>query len=220
VSERPYCAAGGNACDSFQIGLRERPCPEGECSVRPLVAGQDVEAQARALAEQIAELAKVLMEEFGGPTRSEGAVDMAIRLLREQRAAQAEAERETLTWRRMVDSERERTAAAERRAQAAEAIALGGKLCISQQHADLERRAQEAEHGIARWEVYAQGLEAQVRSAREALRMLMSNAMAILRETGGHRGLAHTSRVSMELAIDFARSALSSSPVSSPERKE
>jgi hypothetical protein len=33
---RPYCAAGGNACDSFQIGLRERPCPEGECSVRPL----------------------------------------------------------------------------------------------------------------------------------------------------------------------------------------
>jgi hypothetical protein len=130
------------------------------------------------------------------------------------------AEMETLTWRRMVDSERERTAAAERRAQAAEAIALGGKLCISQQHADLERRAQEAEHGIARWEVYAQGLEAQVRSAREALRMLMSNAMAILRETGGHRGLAHTSRVSMELAIDFARSALSSSPVSSPERKE
>jgi hypothetical protein len=33
---RPYCAAGGNACDSFQIGLRERPCPEGECGVRPL----------------------------------------------------------------------------------------------------------------------------------------------------------------------------------------
>jgi hypothetical protein len=101
VSERPYCAAGGNACDSFQIGLRERPCPEGECSVRPLVAGQDVEAQARALAEQIAELAKVLMEEFGGPTRSEGAVDMAIRLLREQRAAQAEAEKMPVTYRRI-----------------------------------------------------------------------------------------------------------------------
>jgi hypothetical protein len=120
----------------------------------------------------------------------------------------------------VLDKAQDALMAAERRAQAAEAVALGGKLCISQQHADLERRAQEAEHGIARWEVYAQGLEAQVRSAREALRMLMSNAMAILRETGGHRGLAHTSRVSMELAIDFARSALSSSPVSSPERKE
>jgi hypothetical protein len=35
--------------------------------------------------------------------------------------------------------------------------------------AEAERRAQEAEHGIARWEVYAQGLEAQVRSVREAL---------------------------------------------------
>jgi hypothetical protein len=33
--------------------------------------------------KQIGELAKVLMEEFGGPTRDEGAIDMAIRLLRE-----------------------------------------------------------------------------------------------------------------------------------------
>lgn len=32
--------------------------------------------------KQIDKLAKVLMEEFGGPTRDEGAVDMAIRLLR------------------------------------------------------------------------------------------------------------------------------------------
>jgi hypothetical protein len=33
--------------------------------------------------KQIGELAKVLMDEFGGPTRDEGAIDMAIRLLRE-----------------------------------------------------------------------------------------------------------------------------------------
>ena len=33
-------------------------------------------------AAQIDKLAKVLIEEFGGPTENEGAVDMAIRLLR------------------------------------------------------------------------------------------------------------------------------------------
>lgn len=37
------------------------------------------------LSHQIADLAEVLMQEFGGPTRDEGAVEMAIRVLREQK---------------------------------------------------------------------------------------------------------------------------------------
>lgn len=44
------------------------------------------------LREEIARLAKVLLEEFGGPTQSESAVDAAIRLLRERRASKTVAQ--------------------------------------------------------------------------------------------------------------------------------
>jgi len=37
------------------------------------------------LEEQIESLAKVLLQEFGGPSKDEGACEMAIRLLREQK---------------------------------------------------------------------------------------------------------------------------------------
>lgn len=40
---------------------------------------------------QLGRLAQVLMDEFGGPDRPESAVDMAIRLLREQRVEILEA---------------------------------------------------------------------------------------------------------------------------------
>jgi hypothetical protein len=70
-----------------------------------------------------------------------------------------------------------------------------------------ERRAQEAEHGIARWEVYAQGLEAQVRSAREAALREASDAIEML-----ERNMNYGPSVADALAV---LRALSSSPVSS-----
>ena len=47
---------------------------------------KSAEASAGHRGEQIGGLAKVLLEEFGGPQKSESACDMAVRLLREQRA--------------------------------------------------------------------------------------------------------------------------------------
>lgn len=55
---------------------------------------------------QVELLAKVLMEEFGGPTQSEGAIEMAIRVMREQQStidfmndsAWEHAERADDTW--------------------------------------------------------------------------------------------------------------------------
>lgn len=38
------------------------------------------------LSNQIGQLAQVLMDEFGGPTENESACEMAIRVLREQKA--------------------------------------------------------------------------------------------------------------------------------------
>jgi phage shock protein A len=72
---------------------------------------------------------------------------------------------------------------------------------------EAERRAQEAEHGIARWEVYAQGLEAQVRSVREAALREASDAIEML-----ERNMNYGPSVADALAV---LRALSSSPVSS-----
>jgi hypothetical protein len=76
--------------------------------------------------------------------------------------------------------------------------------------AEAERRAQEAEHGIARWEVYAQGLEAQVRSAREAAELTL-NTLADIRR-GFAKGVDPARWVEQASA---PLRALSSSPVSS-----
>ena len=45
------------------------------------------------LESQIDKLAKVLLEEFGGPTENESAAEMAIRLLREPNACKEAAEK-------------------------------------------------------------------------------------------------------------------------------
>jgi hypothetical protein len=76
--------------------------------------------------------------------------------------------------------------------------------------AEAERRAQEAEHGIARWEVYAAGLEAQVRSAREAAELTL-NTLADIRR-GFAKGVDPARWVEQASA---PLRALSSSPVSS-----
>lgn len=45
-----------------------------------------IDAAARLNRDDVDELARVLLEEFGGPVGDEGACGMAIRVLREQRA--------------------------------------------------------------------------------------------------------------------------------------
>jgi hypothetical protein len=74
-----------------QTDLRSCTCPKDEAPVpcqRRFALGDCLAAQtSSSLAEQINQLAKVLLEEFGGPTQSEGAVEMAIRVLREQKSA-------------------------------------------------------------------------------------------------------------------------------------
>src|SRR3990172_4861106 len=58
-----------------------------KAKVRELISHVDALAAKLAAHElNSVTLAKVLLTEFGGPTQNEGAVEMAIRVLREQRA--------------------------------------------------------------------------------------------------------------------------------------
>lgn len=56
--------------------------PDGFLSHKDVLA---LVAEVEHLKGQIAPLAQVLMDEFGGPTCSESACEMAVRVLREQR---------------------------------------------------------------------------------------------------------------------------------------
>lgn len=73
--------------DAVDRDAGEHPTSQGSTPVAP-VAVETFEALSdqEPLGQQVTRLATVLIEEFGGPTQSEGAIDMAIRLLRQCRA--------------------------------------------------------------------------------------------------------------------------------------
>jgi hypothetical protein len=146
-----------------------------------------VEAQAR----PVEQLAKLLQE-----AGAELVISLTASEWREVlRAAQAEAER-----RRVECQTCGKTGGAVLSYQ--DGPGTTSRWCCPNCAGAAERRAQEAEHGIARWEVYAQGLEAQVRSAREALQRLLI-------------GAAKSSSTFAVEVFQIAEAALSSSPVSS-----
>ena len=92
------------ACNAFDAvkakdphGFRMEVCPD---QMRDLLATidalraryDDADDHRRRLSTQIGVIADVLLQEFGGPTQSESACEMAVRVLREQRQRIADLE--------------------------------------------------------------------------------------------------------------------------------
>jgi hypothetical protein len=183
-----------------------------EMRLVPAVAGQDVEAQARALAKA------ALVAAFEAKHPGSGLVFLerrdvieaaAVPIAAALRAAQAEALacQDCKEYRAMMAA---KLAEAERRAQ--EAVAA--RDAAERERNEYRRCWQQMVALCEEMRGSSRSAEAQVRSAREALEDLTAEAQHYVKDELGY------TRETMAEALAAARGWLSSSPVSSPEPKE